>query len=72
MRIGQFQRKLREKGKNWLDLGDVIAGRQCDKTVCLVGELNVKVGKTEVSGEDGDFGMAVVNDNGDSLSVISV
>ena len=72
MRMGQCQRKFIRRGLIWLDFGDVIAGREFDRTVCLVGELDIKVGKTELSGEDGNFVVALVNDNGVSLSIISV
>ena len=49
----------------WYDLGELVGSFENDEIVCVLGDLNARVGDTKVEGVIGDYGVPGMNESGE-------
>ena len=59
------ERKKEEREEFWFDLGELVASFEEDEIVCVLGDLNARVGDSKVDGVIGDFGVPGINESGE-------
>ena len=59
------ERKKEERENFWSDLGELVGSFERDEIVCVLGDLNARVGDHKVQGVIGDYGVSGVNERGE-------
>ena len=58
-------RKKEERESFWFDLGELVGSFESDEIVCVLGDLNARVGDGKVPGVIGDYGIPGMNESGE-------
>ena len=59
------ERKKEERESFWFDLGELVGSFESDEIVCVLGDLNARVGDGKVPGVIGDYGIPGMNESGE-------
>ena len=59
------ERKKEERECFWFDLGELVGSFERDEIVCVLGDLNARVGNVKVQGVIGDYGVPGMNESGE-------
>lgn len=59
------ERTRGERESFWSDLGVLVGGFRSDEIVCVMGDLNARVGDVKVPGVIGDYGVPGMNESGE-------
>ena len=59
------ERKKDERESFWFDLGELVGSFESDEIVCVLGDLNARVGNVKVQGVIGDYGVPGMNESGE-------
>ena len=59
-----FERKKNERDSFWYNLGDLVRCFESDEVVCLLGDLNARVGDVKVPDVIEDYSVAGINGSG--------
>ena len=61
------ERKKDERESFWHDLGELVRSFESDEVVCLLGDLNARVGDVKVPDVIGDYGVPGINESGEQM-----
>ena len=59
------EREKEERESFWYDLGELVGSFERDEIVCVLGDLNARVGDSKVQGVIGEYGVPGVNESGE-------
>ena len=59
------KRKKEKRECFWFDLGELVGSFESDEIVCVIGDLNARVGNVKVQGGIGDYGLPGMNESGE-------
>ena len=59
------EREKEERECFWFDLGELVGSFESDEIVCVLGDLNARVGNVKVQGVIGDYGVPGMNESGE-------
>ena len=59
------ERTKEERESFWSDLGELVGSFENDEIVCVLGDLNARVGDNKVQGVIGEYGVPGVNESGE-------
>ena len=59
------EKKKEDRDSFWYDLGELVGSFDSDEIVCVLGDLNARVGDSKVQGVIGDYGVPGMNESGE-------